>query len=102
MTRGEIWLAEVGTKTRPVVVLTRSEVINVRHLVTVAEITTSVRGIATEVSFDRAAASLDRTSVINCDGLQTISRSSLTRRVGAVPETTMVDICRAVQYAISC
>ncbi len=102
MTRGEIWLAEVGDKTRPVVVLTRSEVIDVRHLVTVAEITTSVRGIAAEVDFDYSAASLDRPSVINCDGLQTIRRSSLTRRVGVVTDTTMVDICRAVQYAIGC
>ncbi len=102
MTRGEIWLAEVGDKTRPVVVLTRTEVIDVRHLVTVAEITTSIRGIAAEVGFDHAAANLKRTSVINCDGLQTLRRSSLTRRVGTVDDATMADVCDAVQYAIGC
>lgn len=32
MTRGEIWLARVGRKTRPVLVLTRAEVIDVRAL----------------------------------------------------------------------
>lgn len=102
MTRGEIWLAEVGDTTRPVVVLTRTEVIDVRHLVTVAEITTSIRGIAAEVGFDHAAAGLERTSVINCDGIQTIRRSSLTRRVGAVNDATMAEVCDAVQYAIGC
>jgi hypothetical protein len=44
--RGELWLAQVGRKKRPVLILTRSEVIDVRELVTVAEVTTSVRGLA--------------------------------------------------------
>ncbi len=102
MTRGEIWLAEVGDKTRQVVVLTRTEVIDVRHLVTVAEITTSIRGIAAEVGLDHAAAGLERASVINCDGLQTIRRSSLTKRVGTVNDATMGRVCDAIQYAIGC
>ncbi len=102
MTRGEIWLAEVGDKTRPVVVLTRTEVIDVRRLVTVAEINTSIRGIAAEVGFDHATAGLEHPSVINCDGLQTIRRSSLTQRVGTVNHATMADVCDAVGYAIGC
>jgi mRNA-degrading endonuclease toxin of MazEF toxin-antitoxin module len=44
--RGEVWLAEVGRKRRPVLVLTRSEVLDVRSLVTVAEISTVARGLA--------------------------------------------------------
>ena len=36
MRRGELWLAQVGRKKRPVLILTRSEVIDVRRLVTVA------------------------------------------------------------------
>ena len=39
MRRGELWLAQVGRKRRPVLVLTRPEVIDVRELVTVAEVT---------------------------------------------------------------
>lgn len=49
MRRGELWLAEVGRKKRPVLVMTRTEVIDVRALVTVAEVTTSIRGLASEV-----------------------------------------------------
>ena len=102
MTRGEIWLAEVGRKRRPVVVLTRPEVIDVRALVTVAEVTTSARNIAAEVEFDYEHVGLDRPSVINCDGLHTITKASLTTLVGSVSEQTMVRICAAVGYALGC
>ena len=102
MNRGEIWFAEAGRKRRPVVVLTRSEVIDVRALVTVAEVTTSVRGIAAEVEFDHEAAGLDRPSVINCDGIHTITRTSLTAYAGSVSQTTMERVCSAVGYALGC
>ncbi len=102
MTRGEIWLAQVGRKTRPVLVLTRPEVIDVRDFVTVAEITTSIRGLAAEVDLDHDAAGLDRRSAINCDGLHTISRSSLATFVGAVDDDTMSKVCWAVSYAHGC
>lgn len=102
VTRSEIWLAQVGRKTRPVLVLTRPEVIDVRQLVTVAEITTHLRGISAEVTFDHHSAGLDHPSVINCDGLHTISQSSLTRRVGAVDVGTMSAVCRAINVALGC
>jgi mRNA interferase MazF len=102
MTRGEIWIAEVGRKRRPVLVLTRPEVIDVRALVTVAEVTSSVRNIAAEVEFDHAASGLDRPSVINCDGLHTITKASLTTYAGSVSEETMERICAAVGYALGC
>jgi mRNA interferase MazF len=102
MTRGEIWLAHVGKRTRPVLILTRPEVIDVRHLVTVAEVTTSIRGHAAEVEIDTDAVGLDRASVINCDGLYTVARSSLSSRVGAVDNETMDDVCLAVSHALGC
>ena len=102
MTRGEIWFAEVGRKRRPVLVLTRPEVIDVRALVTVAEITTSSRSIAAEVEFDHEEAGLDRPSVINCDGLHTITKASLTTYAGSVDEATMERVCSAVGYALGC
>ena len=102
MTRGEIWFAEVGRKRRPVLVLTRAEVLDVRALVTVAEVTTSIRHIAAEVEFDHEEAGLDRPSVINCDGLHTITKESLTRYAGSVGEETMERVCWAVGYALGC
>lgn len=102
MNRGEIWFAEVGRKRRPVLVLTRPEVIEVRALVTVAEVTTSIRNIAAEVDFDHENAGLDRPSVINCDGLHTITKASLTTYAGSVNEETMERACTAIGYALGC
>lgn len=102
MTRGEVWLAEVGRKKRPVLVLTRSEVLDVRSMVTVAEITTSARGLAAEVEIDHERVGLDRPSVINCDGLHTVAQAILTTRVGDVGDDTLAEVCSAVSYALGC
>ncbi len=102
MNRGEIWLAQVGRKRRPVLVLTRDSVIDVRELITVAEVTTSIRSIAAEVHLADDDVSIDRTSVINCDGLHTITQTSLTSRVGSVSEDTMRKVCSAISYAVGC
>lgn len=102
MRRGELWLARVGRKKRPVLVLTRSEVIDVRNLVTVAEVTTSIRGLAAEVDLDHAEGGLDRPSVINCDGIHTISHDTLSGPIGKVSDHTMRKVCWAVSYALGC
>ena len=102
MNRGEIWFAQVGRKRRPVLVLTRPEVIDVRELVTVAEVTTSIRNIAAEVEFEHDDAGLDRPSVINCDGIHTVAQASLTSHVGSVGEDTMRRVCSAISYALGC
>jgi mRNA interferase MazF len=102
VTRGEVWLAGIGDKTRPVLILTRPEVIDVRSLVTVAEVTSSIRGLAAEVDLDHQVSGLDRPSVINCDGLHTVRQSSLVGPIGSVDHTTMADVCRAVGYALGC
>ena len=102
MTRGEVWLAEVGRKRRPVLVLTRPEVIDVRALVTVAEITSAIRGIGAEVAFDHRAIGLERESAVNCDGLHTVTQTALTHRVGQLDDTTMQQVCSAVNYALGC
>ena len=102
MRRGELWLAEVGHKRRPVLLLTRSEVLDARSLVTVAEITTTVRGLAAEVDIDHVEVGLDRPSVINCDGLHTIAQASLSGPIGRVSEDVMRRVCSALSYALGC
>lgn len=102
MNRGEVWLAEVGRKRRPVLVLTRTEVLEVRSMVTVAEISTSARGLAAEVEIDHVEVGLDRPSVVNCDGLHTVAQATLTTSVGAVDAATLTRVCSAVGYALGC
>ena len=102
MRRGELWLAEVGRKRRPVLLLTRSEVLDARSLVTVAEITTTIRGLAAEVDIDHVEVGLDLPSVINCDGLHTIAQGSLLGPIGRVGEDIMRSVCSALSYALGC
>jgi mRNA interferase MazF len=95
-------MAHIGRKRRPVLILTRNEVLEVRLLVTVAEVTTTVRGLASEVPLDHDEVGLDHTSVVNCDGVHTVAQSTLANRVGEVDEHTLQRICRAIAYAIGC
>ena len=102
MTRGDVWWAEVGRKRRPVLVLTRPEVIDVRELITVAEITTTARGLAVEVPIETSGAGLAERSFVNCDGVHTVRRSSLVRRAGELDEAAMRHVCLSLTYALGC
>lgn len=97
-----MWLAQVGRKRRPVLVLTRDEVIEARTLITVAEISTSARGLLAEVPVDHIRVGLERPSVINCDGVHTVAQTTLATRVGEVDDDTLSRVCWAVSYALGC
>ena len=96
-----MWLADVGRKPRPVVVLTRDEVLDVRANVTVAEVTTQPRGLAVEVPVG-SDVGLDEASVVNCDGIHTVAQRRLTRRVGVVDPETLEAVCHATVLAMGC
>lgn len=73
-------------------VLTRSEVLDVRLLVTVAadhDFGSWARGLAVEVDVAGGVVGLDDDSAVNCDGLHTIARTTPTSHVGAVNDATM-------------
>lgn len=71
-------------------------------LVTVTMITSSIRGRAAEVAFDHNGAGLDKTSVVNCDRLHTVARSSLTRRGRDFRRRHDGQGASAVSYALAC
>jgi len=75
--QAEVRLAQVGGKLRPVVVVTRDEVLDVRANVTVAETASTVRGRVVEVPIDPDSGT-DQASVVTCDGLHTVSQRGLT------------------------
>jgi mRNA interferase MazF len=98
--RGELWLADLD-KQRPVVVLTRDPL--GRHLrsVIVGPVTSTVRGLSTEVALgpeDGARVA----SVVNLDNLQLLDRRRLVRRVGRVRPEALRRICDAAAVAIGC
>jgi len=98
--RGDVWLASLD-KIRPVVVLTRDPLGALLHSVIVAPVTSTVRGLATEVALGHDD-DIRRPSVANLDNVQLIDRSRLDRRVGRVRPETMRAICAAISVAVGC
>jgi mRNA interferase MazF len=69
-------------KPRPVLILTRELARPVLTNVTVAPITTHVRGLAVEVPVGPRNG-LDSPSAISCDNIQTVPASAIGRMIGA-------------------
>lgn len=68
-------------KSRPVLVLTRELVRPHLSRVTVAPITSTIRGLSTEVPVG-AANGLGHDSVVSCDNIVTVPTSALGRHIG--------------------
>jgi len=68
-------------KTRPAVILTREIVRPHISRVTVAPITSRVRGLTVEVPVGQSNG-LDQDSVINCDNIVTVPTSAVGRQIG--------------------
>lgn len=85
-------------KTRPVVVLTREAVRPYLRRVTVAPITSTIRGLSTEVEVGPANG-LDHTSVISCDNIQTIPAEQLGRQLGFLHDRQEMELTAAIQAA---
>lgn len=99
MNRGAIYDAEAGARRGPVVVLTLDSAIPVLANVTVAGITSRVRGLPTEVPVDHRHG-LERESVINCDNLFTIPKSAIGRRRGRLDPESVVRLREAMMIAL--
>lgn len=82
-------------KSRPVLVLTRQLVRPHMARVTVAPITTTVRGLSTEVPVG-AANGLDADGVISCDNIVTVPAAALGRQIGVL----LIDQEKALTTAI--
>ena len=101
--RGEIWLYRFHKpdKRRPVVVLTRQEVIELLDTVMVAPITSTVRGAPSEVMVG-SAQGLKHDSAVNLDHVQTVERARLVQYVGRLTPAQMRQVCRALAIATGC
>lgn len=85
-------------KARPVLILTREAVRPHLIRVTVAPITTTIRGLSTEVPVGRANG-LDCDSVISCDDILTVPTSTLGRNVGYLSPAQEADLAEAIRGA---
>jgi mRNA interferase MazF len=85
-------------KMRPVLVLTRESVRPFLNKVTVASITSTIRGNASEVAVGRDNG-LDHDSVVSCDNITTISVSDLGQQVGFLLDDQEDALIRAIHAA---
>jgi mRNA interferase MazF len=101
--RGEIWLLDLPRpdKRRPVLVLSRPSLISLLHTVTVAAVTSTLRGAPTEVELGTAEG-LKRASCVNLCNLFTIEKRRLRTFVGSVSSERMRQVCRALLVATGC
>jgi mRNA interferase MazF len=101
--RGEIWLYtfKPPDKRRPVLVLTRPEVIGLLRTVMVAPVTSAIRGAPSEVVLG-VEEGLKGPSAANLDHVQTVEQRLLQRYVGTVPPAKMAAVCRALLVATGC
>jgi mRNA interferase MazF len=103
MNRGEVWMYAFKRpdKKRPVVVLTRQEVIGLLHTVMVAPVTSAIRGAPSEVRVG-IEEGLQKESAVNLDHVQTVDQKSLKRRLGRLSAQKMRQVCEALNIAAGC
>lgn len=101
MRRGENWWAELPAPAgrRLVILLSRNEAYAVRELVTVAPVTTRVRGIPTEVALGPEQ-ELPKPCVANLDTITTTPRRSLSAPIGPLSPDKLHAVERALLFAL--
>lgn len=101
MRRGEIRWYRFSSpdKKRPVLILTRDVGIDVLGEVTVASVTSRIRGIPSEVPLSRTDGML-RDCVVNLDHINTVSKGALGAVLATLPDHRMAEIKNALLYAL--
>lgn len=100
--QGEIWRGrQPDQRVRPFLVLTRQRAVPVLRAVVVAPVTTTVRGLDSEVLLGEQDG-MRRVCVANLDNVATIRKSDLTTRAGVLAPGRWHEVCDALRAAIDC
>ena len=101
MNRGDVcWYTfKAPDKKRPVLILTRDSAIAVLNSVTVAPITSTIRGIPTEVVLTEDDG-LPATCSANFDNLQTVPKSNIGDCIARLTARKMKEAGAAVSFAL--
>jgi mRNA interferase MazF len=101
--RGDVRLYQFAPpeKKRPVVVLTRDSAIAYLSTVTVAPITSAIRGVPSEVVLNEEDG-VKAPCAVNLHNAITISQNRLGRRVAQLSPLRMREICAALRFSLGC
>lgn len=101
MTRGEVWWAELAPPVgrRPVVILTRNAVLPRISSIVVCLVTTTIRGLRTELSLGRSEG-LPQPSVASMDNIITIPKNRLIRLLGSLSRDRIAELNTCLKFAL--
>jgi mRNA interferase MazF len=101
--RGDVRLYQFAApdKKRPIVVLTRDSAINYLSSVTVAPITSAIRGVPSEVVLNEEDG-MKGPCAVNLHNTVTVSPQRLGKRVAHLSSTRMAEICAALRFSVGC
>lgn len=101
--RGEIRLYRFAPpdKSRPVLLLTRGASIRYLSKVTVAPITSTIRGVPSEVRLD-VDDGLKGPCVVNLHNIVTVSQAGVGRRLSKLSDEKLRRVCEAIRYSLGC
>ena len=103
LARGEVRLYRFAPpdKQRPVLVLTRESALGYLSAVTVAPITSTVRGVPSEVVLTEEDG-MKHVCAVNLHNVITVSREHLGRRVAKLSGQRLAEVCAALGFALGC
>jgi len=101
--RGDVRLYQFAPpdKKRPVIVLTRDSAIAYLSTVTVAPITSTIRGVPSEVVLNEEDG-MKAPCAVNLHNAVTISQNRLGRRVAQLSSWRMREVCAALRFSLGC
>ncbi len=103
ISRGDIRLYRFAPpdKSRPVVVLTRDSALRYLATATVAPITSSIRGVPSEVQLGEEDG-MKRPCAANLHNVVTVSQQRLGKRIAHLAPPRMREICAALRFSLGC
>jgi mRNA interferase MazF len=103
ITRGEVRLYHFAPpdKKRPALVLTRTSAIAYLSTVTVAPVTSTIRGVPSEVVLNEEDG-MKSPCAVNLHNAVTVSQHRLGRRVAQLSPARMNEVCAALRFSLGC
>jgi len=103
ISRGDVRLYQFAPpdKKRRVVVLTRDSAVPYLSTVTVAPITTTIRGVPSEVRLTEDDG-MKTHCAVNLHNVVTVTQNRLGKRVAQLSSLRMTEICAALRFSLGC
>ena len=103
ISRGDVRLYQFAPpdKKRPVVVLTRESAVPYLSTVTVAPITTAIRGVPSEVLLTQDDG-MKTHCAVNLHNVVTVTQNRLGKRIAQLGSQRMAEVCAALRFSLAC